>query len=92
MAFFGAAQYRTEIRGAQKSEPDPYYQYVSYMIYYPLVLLMLLLNCFADKPPRITKYSKPQVRLVNLTFKYVEMLPSSIFFADVKDFFDLDYK
>lgn len=64
-SFFGAAQYRTEIRGAQKTEPDSYYQYVSYLIYYPMVLLMLLLNCFADRPPRITKYSKSQVRLIS---------------------------
>ncbi|KRT79870.1 ABC transporter ATP-binding protein [Oryctes borbonicus] len=55
-AIFGAPQFRTEIREAQIATPEPYYDYISYIIYYPIVLLMLFLNCFADKPPTISKY------------------------------------
>ncbi|CAH1122634.1 unnamed protein product [Ceutorhynchus assimilis] len=59
LSLFGAAQFRTEIRAVQRDGvPDSYYQYVSYLIYYPLVLLMFLLNCFADQPPQVTRYPK----------------------------------
>ncbi|XP_019754523.2 multidrug resistance-associated protein 1 isoform X5 [Dendroctonus ponderosae] len=61
LSLFGAAQFRTEIRTVQREgAPRSYYQYVSYLIFYPLVLLMFLLNCFADQPPRVTKYPKKQ--------------------------------
>ncbi|CAH0555482.1 unnamed protein product [Brassicogethes aeneus] len=56
LALCGAFQFRTEIWGAQQEIPDEYYGYVSYMIYYPLVLLMVLLNCFADQKPTKTEY------------------------------------
>ncbi|XP_018568571.1 multidrug resistance-associated protein 1 isoform X2 [Anoplophora glabripennis] len=58
----GAVQFRSEIRRAQRSEipPGSKYFYISYLIYYPLVLLMFLLNCFADKPPRESKYPKSE--------------------------------
>ncbi|XP_050310916.1 multidrug resistance-associated protein 1 isoform X2 [Anthonomus grandis grandis] len=58
-SLFGAPQFRTEIRKAQVTEDTySYYQYISYLIYYPLVILMFLLNCFVDQPPRYTKYPK----------------------------------
>ncbi|XP_066145734.1 multidrug resistance-associated protein 1 isoform X1 [Euwallacea fornicatus] len=61
VSLFGAAQFRTEIRGAQRQDiPSSYYQYISYLVYYPLVVLMLLLNCFADQPPIVTKYPNTQ--------------------------------
>ncbi|XP_076266259.1 multidrug resistance-associated protein 1-like isoform X6 [Rhynchophorus ferrugineus] len=59
LSLFGAAQFRSEILNARKADgPESYYSYVSYLIYYPLVILMFLLNCFADRPPTITKYPK----------------------------------
>ncbi|XP_074036470.1 multidrug resistance-associated protein 1-like [Leptinotarsa decemlineata] len=62
MAICGAPQYRTEIRGAQRNEIplESYYFYISYLIYYPLVILMFLLNCFADHAPKFTEYPKVQ--------------------------------
>ncbi|KAJ8730882.1 hypothetical protein PYW08_002295 [Mythimna loreyi] len=38
------------------------YNFVSYMVYYPLIILMFLLNCFADLPPKDSpyKYEKNQ--------------------------------
>nr|XP_026483252.1 multidrug resistance-associated protein 1 isoform X3 [Vanessa tameamea] len=32
------------------------YNFVSYMIYYPLIIVMFILNCFADLPPRDSPY------------------------------------
>nr|CAH7765033.1 unnamed protein product [Callosobruchus chinensis] len=62
LALCGAVQFRTEIRAAQNAELEgrEYYGYTSYMVYYPLVLLQLLLNCFADKQPLETKFAKSE--------------------------------
>ncbi|KAJ8967485.1 hypothetical protein NQ314_002799 [Rhamnusium bicolor] len=62
LALCGGVQFRSEIRGAQRNEilPESKYSYVSYLIYYPLVLLMFLLNCLADQPPRESKYPKSE--------------------------------
>lgn len=62
-ALCGAPQFRTEIRGATNEMPDPYYFYISYLIFYPLVLIMFFLNCFADKAPRESLYPKSDVCL-----------------------------
>ncbi|XP_065155853.1 multidrug resistance-associated protein 1 isoform X1 [Atheta coriaria] len=56
----GIPQLRTEIRGAMDHEPEIYYFYISYLIYYPLVVIMLLLNCFADGEPTHSKYPKSE--------------------------------
>ncbi|XP_018568582.1 multidrug resistance-associated protein 1-like [Anoplophora glabripennis] len=62
LAVCGAVQFRSEIRSAQKGEipPESNNSYVTYMIYYPLVLLMFLLNCFADQRPRESIYPKTE--------------------------------
>ncbi|XP_026315306.1 multidrug resistance-associated protein 1 isoform X2 [Hyposmocoma kahamanoa] len=54
----GLPQLRTEIRAHYNTADDENVQYyfVSYMIYYPLIFLMFLLNCFADLPPKDTPY------------------------------------
>ncbi|KAL1498078.1 hypothetical protein ABEB36_008934 [Hypothenemus hampei] len=59
LSICGAPQFRTELRTSHKEDvSNTYHQYISYLIYYPLVLLIFLLNCFADQPPRFTKYPK----------------------------------
>ncbi|CAH1990666.1 unnamed protein product [Acanthoscelides obtectus] len=62
LALFGSIQFRTEIRAVQSRELEgrDHYEYISYMVYYPLVLLQLLLNCFADKKPLEMKLTKPE--------------------------------
>ncbi|KAG8293325.1 Canalicular multispecific organic anion transporter 1 [Homalodisca vitripennis] len=55
----GVFQFRTELRQAGNEEEPPY-KFILYMIYYPIVLLMLILNVFADPPPRITDRPKPE--------------------------------
>jgi hypothetical protein len=37
------------------------FSFVTYMIYYPLVLAILILNCFADAPPRFSEYPSVEV-------------------------------
>ncbi|CAK1540432.1 unnamed protein product [Leptosia nina] len=60
----GIPQLRTEITNHYDLADDENVQYnfVSYMIYYPMILLMFVLNCFADLPPRDSpyKYEKNQ--------------------------------
>lgn len=65
LAICGIPQFRTEIRGGQRNEipQASWTSHVIYLIYYPLVVLIFLLNCFADQPPRETKYPKSQVCL-----------------------------
>ncbi|XP_065338923.1 multidrug resistance-associated protein 1 isoform X7 [Cloeon dipterum] len=62
LAICGAFQFRTLILSAtgQIGEiyPSNSYRFISYMIHYSIVLVMLLLNCFADSPPRFTEYPK----------------------------------
>nr|XP_008197283.1 PREDICTED: multidrug resistance-associated protein 1 isoform X1 [Tribolium castaneum]XP_008197292.1 PREDICTED: multidrug resistance-associated protein 1 isoform X1 [Tribolium castaneum] len=58
LAICGAFQYRTELRGSQEEIPESRYSYISYLIYYPVVLVMLFLNCFADRSPRRSEYPK----------------------------------
>ncbi|KAI7815048.1 ABC subfamily C member [Rhyzopertha dominica] len=54
----GIPQFRTELRKGQDETPRPYYPYVSYLIYYPIVIAIFLLNCFADEAPRRTIFPK----------------------------------
>lgn len=45
----------------QEEDENVRYQFISYMIYYPLVIIMFVLNCFADLPPRDTPYKFDKV-------------------------------
>ncbi|XP_053612777.1 multidrug resistance-associated protein 1 isoform X2 [Plodia interpunctella] len=60
----GMPQFRSEITRHFLREDDENvrYNFVSYMVYYPLILLMFILNCFADLPPKDSpyKYEKNQ--------------------------------
>ncbi|XP_013142439.1 PREDICTED: multidrug resistance-associated protein 1 [Papilio polytes] len=60
----GLPQLRSEVVAHYKLMDDENVQYnfVSYMIYYPMIILMFVLNCFADLPPKDTpyKYEKNQ--------------------------------
>ncbi|CAH0714288.1 unnamed protein product, partial [Brenthis ino] len=54
----GIPQLRSEVLMHYRKTEDENVQYnfVSYMIYFPLIVLMFILNCFADLPPRDTPY------------------------------------
>ena len=52
----------------QMSEEEEY-PFVWEMIYYPLILAMIFINCFADKEPLYTEgHSKSEVRFSYLIF------------------------
>jgi hypothetical protein len=42
-------------------QEDRVFPFVSYMIYYPLVLGMLVFNCFADASPLFSEYPPIEV-------------------------------
>ncbi|XP_039751038.1 multidrug resistance-associated protein 1 isoform X2 [Pararge aegeria] len=58
LIFAGLPQLRSEIVShyTLKEDENVQYNFVSYMIYYSLIILMFVLNCFADLPPRDTPY------------------------------------
>ncbi|KAL3269849.1 hypothetical protein HHI36_008907 [Cryptolaemus montrouzieri] len=60
MVICGAFQLRTEIRVASSSGTYlvSYGEYIIYIVYYAAVIVVFLLNCFADQPPLVTKYPK----------------------------------
>lgn len=68
LSICGAIQFRSEINKATKPEFPSYsssYGFISYMIYYPLIVIQFLLSCFADQPPAyvedpISKVSLPK--------------------------------
>ncbi|CAG9761169.1 unnamed protein product [Ceutorhynchus assimilis] len=100
-ALCGAPQFRTQIRLAQSGlvNEENHYEYISYMIYYPLVIGMLLLNCFAEGIPKIYPYGKaengspePSSSFLNrLTFSYFEPMMFKGFRKplEMKDMWDL---
>lgn len=59
----GLPQLRSEIVLHKKAEEDENVRYVfiSYLIYYPLIVLMFILNCFADMAPKVTPYKFEKV-------------------------------
>nr|CAD7444835.1 unnamed protein product [Timema bartmani] len=58
LTIFGIPQFRFEIRRALRDEPrpEPFFPFVSYMIYYPVTVAIFILNCFADAPPKYSEY------------------------------------
>lgn len=62
LLIFSIPQYRTEIA---KNSDEASYSFISYMIYFPLVLFIFLLNCFADTEPLESPYPKKKVYFNN---------------------------
>ncbi|KAK0171316.1 hypothetical protein PV328_009061 [Microctonus aethiopoides] len=55
LALCGTVQFRSLLRN-QNNLPDTYYSFVSYMIYYPIVLAIFLLNFLVDDEPKFSEY------------------------------------
>ncbi|XP_066155170.1 multidrug resistance-associated protein 1-like [Euwallacea fornicatus] len=101
-ALCGIPQLRSEIRMAQNNAIKDYYEYLSYLMYYPLVLAMLLLNCFAEGIPKVYPYGKtqnpsPEPRssfLSRATFCFLEPFMYKGFKRplEMKDMYDLEYQ
>lgn len=60
LVIFAIPQLRWELRNYDSENLNSWteFQFLNYMIYFPLVSIMLLLNCFADKMPRNSTYAK----------------------------------
>lgn len=50
------------------------FQYINFIIYFTLITLMLLLNCFADKPARSTTYRKSDNPSPELSSSFLRQL------------------
>lgn len=63
MVLFGIPQFRSEIQASNNNEvtTEFYGGHIIYLINYPLVVVVFLLNCVADKPPLETNFIKPNV-------------------------------
>lgn len=62
----GISQLRSEVvlHYSKKDDENVQYAFVSYIIYYTLAVLMFLLNCFADLPPKDTPYKYEKVNII----------------------------
>lgn len=60
LVVFAAVQLRWEIQSFDADNLNRWtqFQFYNYIVYFTLIALMLLLNCFTDKPPRNTTYPK----------------------------------
>ncbi|XP_063235809.1 multidrug resistance-associated protein 1-like isoform X7 [Bacillus rossius redtenbacheri] len=57
LSLCGVPQFRSELRALRDSaNPELDRESVVYVIYYPLVLATLLLNCFGDSAPTVSEY------------------------------------
>ncbi|KAG4074937.1 hypothetical protein HA402_009362, partial [Bradysia odoriphaga] len=77
LVLFGLPQYRTEIvHYMERSERDELtfgtdemswadYQFLSYMMYYPLIVIQLVSQLFADNPPTEMKYEEISSKTLN---------------------------
>lgn len=70
LGLFAIPQLRTEIQGQLNEPLAPLpddelawniYKFVSYMIYFPLIILQLISNCFADKLPQFSQYTHTNI-------------------------------
>ncbi|XP_018907576.2 multidrug resistance-associated protein 1 isoform X5 [Bemisia tabaci] len=78
LAICGVAQYRTLLRLALNKElMNPVYPFVSYMVYYPIVLALFILNFFADVPPKSFDYPPTNKPCPELAASF----PSKLVFA-----------
>lgn len=58
LVIFAIPQLRSEIQKHHSDNLDSWteFQVVNYITYFTLITIMLILNCFADKQPRISTY------------------------------------
>ncbi|XP_008553085.1 multidrug resistance-associated protein 1 isoform X2 [Microplitis demolitor] len=76
LACCGAVQFRSLIRD-YNNQPELPYSFVSYMIYYPVVLVLLLLNFLVDAEPKFSRYGQVERPCPEQAASY----PSRILFA-----------
>ncbi|XP_046664340.1 multidrug resistance-associated protein 1-like isoform X2 [Homalodisca vitripennis] len=75
LAVAGIAQFRTELK--QESQgvlEDSMFNYIIYLMYFPTVVIMFILNFFADKQPLKTNYPKSKNICPEVTASFVSRL------------------
>lgn len=72
MLLFGIPQFRSEINNSYNNNvpQENYTTHVIYLIYFPCVIIMFLLNCIADKPPLETKHLKTDVSIDKILLSF----------------------
>lgn len=68
MLICGIPQFRSEIYASNNDDVQPkdYAAHLIYLIYFPFVIIMFLLNCIADKPAEETKLYRTDVSMLHL--------------------------
>lgn len=57
----GIVQYRAElVKGMDDNENEDFFTYITYLIYFPVVVILFFLNCKADAAPRFSEYPTPE--------------------------------
>ncbi|XP_030238826.1 multidrug resistance-associated protein 1 isoform X11 [Drosophila navojoa] len=76
-------QERSDIINSQKATPHDFswetYQFCSFFIFFTLSVLMLILNCFADRLPRQTKYKRGPKEIPELSASFLSRITYSWF-------------
>lgn len=105
MFLCGIPRVRTETFAREdvvEEENKIFYQFVSFIIFFSLTCVMLLLNCFADVEPRVSKFEKQEKPCPEMSSSFL----SRIFFAwfdrmaitgfrkplETKDLWDMRYE
>ncbi|KAI5745186.1 hypothetical protein M8J76_008998 [Diaphorina citri] len=78
LALCGAPQYRTELTASLTRGFTIHYSFVSYMVYYPCVISLLILNFFADAAPTFSEncFTYEYLEGNNLLFQIISQNPS----------------
>ncbi|XP_029344396.1 multidrug resistance-associated protein 1 isoform X2 [Acyrthosiphon pisum] len=87
-AFFGMVQYRTELRLAFYDVSFHNYPFISYMVYYHIILIEFVLSFFADAEPRKSDYESVQVPCPEMKASF----PSKVLFSWFDSFAWSGYK
>ncbi|XP_023294641.2 multidrug resistance-associated protein 1 isoform X2 [Lucilia cuprina] len=85
LTILSIARCRTEVRGekhradAIKADPNAdfsweEYEYTSFMIYFAFCCGMLVLNCFADAKPRLTKYERSDNEIPEVSASFLSRI------------------
>ncbi|CAI6345192.1 unnamed protein product [Macrosiphum euphorbiae] len=88
LAFFGMVQYRTELRLVSYDVSFHNYPFISYMVYYPIILIEFVLSFFADAEPRKLDYEFVQGPCPEMKASF----PSKILFSWFDSFAWSGYK
>ncbi|KAK7866925.1 hypothetical protein R5R35_001662 [Gryllus longicercus] len=61
LLLFGIVQYRAELNKAiDDAENEDYFTFITYLVYFPVVVILFLFNCKSDAAPRFSEYATPE--------------------------------